>query len=126
MVRVATGTFDPLKDNDPANTEEAVALARAWASGKRSWTNALYYLERDRRFEVCAVMDAQEVVKFSALARMFAELESRAAVKLTVEEISADGVTLRPSNWDGQVILQRVGDQLMVAPEYITLRPADD
>lgn len=67
--------FNPLTDDNPANLEEAVALARAWASGKRSWTNVLYYLEREQQLQICAVMDAQEVVKYGALAQMYSRLE---------------------------------------------------
>lgn len=65
--------FDPLKDNDPSNLEEAVALARAWASGKRSWTNLR---ASGYSHDTIAMMDAQEVVKFGALAQMYAVIES--------------------------------------------------
>lgn len=69
--------FDPAKAQTATNAEEAAALAQAWADGRRSWVNTVYYItERDRQLEVVAVMDAQEVVKWAALAQMFHGLES--------------------------------------------------
>lgn len=66
--------FDPLTANAAVNSDEALALAQAWAEGKRSWTNLVGggghhgYEEGHSQQQTVAVMDAQEVVKWSALA----------------------------------------------------------
>jgi hypothetical protein len=54
---------------DKAETyQEAIALARDWAEGRRSWTNLGGVNPEAYPDDVIAVMDAQEVVKWSALA----------------------------------------------------------
>lgn len=66
--------FDPLTANAAESADEALALARAWAEGTRSWTNLVMrsghhgYAEGHSQQQTVAVMDAQEVVKWSALA----------------------------------------------------------
>ena len=49
-----------------STAEQALALALAWADGRRSWTNLGQY--EPYTPAVIAVMDAAEVVKWSALA----------------------------------------------------------
>lgn len=56
-------------------SEQALALARAWADGRQSWINAIHADTQERRLEVVAVLDAQEVVKWSALAVAYARIE---------------------------------------------------
>lgn len=68
--------FDPLKDSNPSTAAQALALARAWAEGKRSWTN-LYHGQPDGP-QITAVVDAQEVVKWTALAVGLAQIEKGA------------------------------------------------
>ena len=55
----------------PTNSGEARDLALDWAEGKRSWINIYNHLGPD----VVATMDTQEVVKWTALAVMFAQMD---------------------------------------------------
>lgn len=54
--------------DEPRTRQEALALATDWAMGRRSHTNTVYAPTPERKQEVVAVMDAQEVVKWTALA----------------------------------------------------------
>jgi ABC-type branched-subunit amino acid transport system ATPase component len=69
--------FDAATATSAETWEEALALAQAWAEGKRSWVNVVHAETPERRQEVVAAMDAQEVVKWSALAVALAQLASQ-------------------------------------------------
>lgn len=59
-------TSQPTQNAAPSR-EVALALALDWAEGRRSWCNLGPY--EPYTPDVIAVMDAQEVVKWSALAQ---------------------------------------------------------
>lgn len=54
--------FDPATAHTATTREDAIELARAWADGRRSWCNL------GGSDEAIAVRDAQEVVKWTAMA----------------------------------------------------------
>ena len=59
----------------PTTSEEALALMLDWAEGKRSWTNLGPH--EPYTPDVIAVMDAQEVVKWGAVAAALPGKEER-------------------------------------------------
>jgi len=69
--RNESSDFDPARAQTAATSDEAVELARAWADGRRSWCNL--GPNPPYTFDVIAAMDAQEVVKWGALARTLRE-----------------------------------------------------
>lgn len=56
-------------------SREAIDLALDWAEGRCSYMNTIHADTQERRLEVVAVMDAQEVVKWTAIAAMFFKME---------------------------------------------------
>ncbi len=62
-------------ERPPENAGEAAHMAMEWATGRRSWTNAYHDTHTP---DVVATMDAQEVVKWSAIAVMFAQMDAAA------------------------------------------------
>lgn len=89
MTPESVATFDPCFACTADTPEQAIALATAWADGRRSWINVVHADTRERRMEVVAVMDAQEVVKWGALAVALAQLD---LVELQ-RQIAVDGAT---------------------------------
>jgi kynureninase len=71
--------FDPNIAMTATTADEALELARAWADGRRSWLNVVGqgYGSLGERDQTIAVMDAQEVVKWSALSAAFRSQENR-------------------------------------------------
>lgn len=63
------------------NSREAMTLAIDWAEGRRSWTNlgSPYSTPPGYTLDVIAVMDAQEVVKWAAIAQALAVIEAQGA-----------------------------------------------
>ncbi len=68
----------------PTNAGEARELALDWATGVRSWTNVYAQLGP----EVVAAMDTSEVVKWCAVATMFAEMDAAAVSAQTSYELA--------------------------------------
>lgn len=62
-----TPEFDPAYASTARTADEALELARAWADGRRSWMNLGPH--EPYTPDVIAAMDAQEVVKWGALAQ---------------------------------------------------------
>lgn len=73
--RERPAAFDPCFAHTAETQDQAIALATAWADGRRSWINVVHADTEERRMEVVAVMDAQEVVKWGALAVALAQLD---------------------------------------------------
>jgi kynureninase len=72
--------FDPNTAMTATTADEALELARAWADGRRSWLSVVLgqgYDSLGGRDQTIAVMDAQEVVKWSALSAAFHSQEGR-------------------------------------------------
>lgn len=75
--RLAGAVYDLLAERDgpcdtvppPMTREEALDRALDWAEGRLSHTNTVHADTPERRLEVVAVLDAQEVVKWAALAQ---------------------------------------------------------
>lgn len=66
--------FDPATATTATTREQAVELARAWADGRRSWAKTIErfghsgYAEGHSQRCTTAVLDAQEVIKWTAMA----------------------------------------------------------
>lgn len=65
--------FDPSQAHTARTADQAMQLALAWADGRRSWINL--GPREPYTPDVIAVMDAQEVVKWTAVAVALRALE---------------------------------------------------
>lgn len=81
---MASYNFDPKVSRRATDSREAVALAAAWANGDRSHATDYtpIYDHTETRFQraeehwrTVAIQDAQEVVKWSALAQVYLAME---------------------------------------------------
>lgn len=77
-------------EQTPRNTYEAMGVMMDWAQGRKSWTNLAHQLvggngphgsftneDAALRARLIAELDAQEVVKWSAVVQAFAALERK-------------------------------------------------
>lgn len=73
LSKASTAGFDPLTAETATDAYEAMEIARAWADGRRTWMGTDI---ESIGLDGIAVMDAQEVVKWAALASAMLAVEA--------------------------------------------------